>query len=88
LLLFGAPVVVDGEQQGVAGGGGGAQVERGLAAPAPDLYQRRPGYGLGRSHGRPVQGQALVGGQEALGRFGLSPQVGVQGLDLPGLLRG
>jgi hypothetical protein len=74
LVLFGAAVVVDGDDRlaGLAGRRG--QVDRGLAAVAADL-QHRPAGGVAR--GRGEQGEALGGGHEPGGRLGRAQQLGI-----------
>ncbi len=78
LLLLGAPVVVDCEQQRAVFGSGGAEVQRRLPAPAPDLHQWSARDVAGGAQGRLVQGQALVDGHEAGCRLGQLPHDGVQ----------
>ena len=62
LVLLGAVVVVDGEQQHPGIGGGRAEVHARLAAVGADLEQRQPG--AGRLGTGALEGEALVVGHE------------------------
>ncbi len=71
LVLFGAAVVVNGEQGRCQLLSGGAQIDRRPPAVGPDLQQRFPGgRGSARFHRSPVKGLALVVGHEAPGLAG------------------
>ena len=75
LVLLGPAVVVDGEHDGARGPGRGAEPDRRAAAVGPDLDDRGTRDGSRGGDGGGVQGVALVGRHEALGRQRVGPPV-------------
>ena len=74
LVLLGAAVVVDGEQHRPALAGGGAEVDRRLAAPAADLDERPAGTAGGTAS---YSARPSSSGMKPLAARASAQQVGV-----------